>query len=280
MHAPIPPAPTERSAPVQSPAPAPAPVRAPSYPAGTQQWAPQAPPPAPAPHGHQQPSAPPQSPQQYGYTPQQYAYQQAGGPPPTTQSPAVGDDDRRRRLTPGWIAFILLDVVLVVVMVVLAFDLLGGPDDSGEQDPVAGASQDAGTDTSGEDGTGDEAAQDAAGEQVAEFASPSRNITCQVYENEVSCGLAELDQQPAPVEGCDGTTGYVVTLDSEGKVALPCVAKGDKPKTAPKKTSQLAYGDSRTDGDFTCTSEQDGMYCEHDPTGNGFSLARAGVGTY
>lgn len=46
----------------------------------------------------------------------------------------------------------------------------------------------------------------------------------------------------------------------------------------PKKLDELAYGESVTEGDFTCTSEQDGMYCRHDPSGNGFSLARAGIG--
>ncbi|WP_402467490.1 hypothetical protein [Isoptericola aurantiacus] len=269
VHAPVPPAPTSAppaAAPASSPAPPPA--RQPAY----QQQA------------YTQPAyaQPPQQytaqPQPYGYTPEQYAYQQPGGPQGTTQTPAVAAGQRRKKkLTPGWIAFIALDVVLVVVALVVGVNAL-----SGSEEPAVTAGDPAAVASPGTDGADDESGQAdqeaATGALVAEFASPSRNISCQIFENAATCGLAELNQQPAPVEGCDGTTGYVVTLDGEGKVALPCVAKSDKPKKAPKKMAVLAYGDSTTEGDFTCTSEQDGMSCRHEPTGNGFSLARAGVG--
>ncbi|WP_278236965.1 hypothetical protein [Isoptericola sp. AK164] len=276
-HAPVPPAPSSPA--TSSPAPAPVPAAAPA-PARSAAWnatAPVAGAPAPAA-------------QQYGYTPQQYAYQQppaagpaaAGGTPPTgtTQQPSVGG--RGRRLSAGWIAFIVLDVVLVVVVAVLAFRALGGPDPSSTPtgDPEAVAGQDAQEGQGDGDDAGEQEAEDGPGELVTEFASPSRNITCQVYPDQVTCGLAELNQQPAPVEGCDGTTGYVVTLSGEGEVALPCVPQGEKPGPAGDGLDELPYGESRTEGDFTCTSETDGMYCQHDPTGNGFSLARAGVGTY
>ncbi|WP_418277401.1 hypothetical protein ACNHYB_05520 [Isoptericola jiangsuensis] len=221
--------------------------------------------------GYQQPSHQPA----YQQPSHQPAYQQAPAPadPPTTQNPAVGRS--RRRLTPGWIAFIALDVVLIVVVGIFAFNAITGP--SPQVAPTGDVA--AAADPSQEPGDEDADAAADPGEQLAEFASPSRNITCQFFENAVTCGIAALDQQPAPVESCDGTTGYVVTLDADGQVSLPCVESGDSPKKASKKTDQVPYGESVTEGDFTCESRQDGMHCVHDPSGNGFSLARAGIGT-
>lgn len=281
-HAPVPPAPASPAPGPTGPPPAPtvqapaagytAPVRQPAYqPAAYRQ-----------PEYHQ-PTYETSSPQQYGYTPQQYAYQQASPPTGTAQAPVATAPPRRpaRRLSPGWIVFIVADVILIVVAVAFAINVLGGsggPPVAGGTEPDAVASQDAQGDAAAEDV--EEGASGDPGASVAEFASPSRNISCEVFENQVSCAIAELNQQPAPVEGCEGTTGYVVTLDAQGKVALPCVPGADKPKKAPKKQDQVPYGESVTEGDFTCSSEQDGMYCQHDPSGKGFSLARAGVGTY
>lgn len=281
-HAPIPPAPGQlQPAPTQvhqpQPAPAPqqtqytAPVRQPAYqPAAYQQ-----------PEYHQ-PTYGQAPPQQYGYTPQQYAYQQPTPPAGTTQNPAAPAARRSgKRLTPGWIAFIAADAILIIVAVVFAINVLGGSDvpsvEAGaEPGPVASQ----GADETKDEDEEDESASADPGASVSTFASPSRNISCEIFEKQVSCAIAELNQQPAPVEGCDGATGYVVSIDAEGEVALPCVGSADMPKKAPKKLDQVAYGESVTEGDFTCSSKQDGMYCQHDPTGKGFSLARAGVGTY
>ncbi|MCZ2261909.1 hypothetical protein [Isoptericola sp. QY 916] len=190
-----------------------------------------------------------------------------GAPPPPPAAPR-----RRRRLSAGWIAFIAVDVVLIVTMVVLAVQMFGAPSPTApqaggapvaSQEPSASASEEA----------------PMQGEVLARFAAPSKNITCSIYDDGVSCGIAQLNQQPAPMEGCDGTTGYVVTVDGEGKVAQPCVPKDQQPKAAGDDADVLEYGDSITEGDYTCTSEDTGMSCTHDPTGNGFSLARAGIGT-
>ncbi|NNU28073.1 hypothetical protein [Isoptericola sediminis] len=284
-HAPVPPAPGASSPSTASPA-SPSP-----HAAQTTAWNATAPVAGSAPVPPQQaPSRVPAGmpPQQYGYgyTPQQYAYQQPsaapGGTPPsgTTQQPSVGG--RGRRLSAGWIAFIALDAVLLVVALVFAVGALGGsdlPDTQAEGTAEAAGEGAANGDGDGQDGA-EQDADSGPGELVTEFASPSRNITCEVYADQVTCGLAERDQQPVPVEDCDGTSGYAVTLTGGGEVSLPCLAKGEKPKKAPKNMEQLPYGESRTEGDFTCTSETDGMYCQHDPSGNGFSLARAGVGTF
>jgi len=203
----------------------------------------------------------------YGTPPPAYGGTPAPPPPP-------GGGKRRRRLTPGWIAFIAVDALLIVAAVIFAVQIFGAP-------PVRNA------DTAEGPGTQATAqATEPAPEKtekpkpLAQFASPSRNITCSIFDDAVTCGIAELDQQPAPVENCSGTTGYVVTIaGADGKVAVPCVEARDKPKTAGKKMDVLDYGESVTQGDFTCTSAESGMQCRHDPSGSGFSLARAGIGT-
>jgi hypothetical protein len=187
--------------------------------------------------------------------------------------PAEGGPARRKRLSAGWIAFIVVDVVLIVMAAAFAVQVLSSPPPT-TGDLTAGPSEAASTPSAS--ASEEPPAEDA---QLAAFASPSGNITCSMNENTVTCGIAELGQQPAPVEGCEGTTGYVVTIDGEGKVALPCVAPADQPKAASGGSDVLDYGESRTEGDFTCTSADTGMSCQHDPSGRGFSIARAGIGT-
>ncbi len=83
------------------------------------------------------------------------------------------------------------------------------------------------------------------------------------------------------MEGCEGTTGYVVRVQAaDGKVSLPCVAAQDQPQPAPENLDRLAYGESITRGQFTCTSEKTGMQCKDDESGRGFTVAKAGVGTF
>lgn len=204
----------------------------------------------------------------YGAPAPAYAGTPAPPPPPGSA--------KRRRLTPGWIAFIAVDALLIVVAIIFAIQIFGGPplhtDDAGAE----GAGSQATTEAS--PSPEEEAASD---EPLARFASPSRNITCSIFDDSVTCGIAQLDQQPAPMEGCSGTAGYVVTIaGADGKVSLPCVEASDQPKKAGKKLKVLKYGKSITEGDFTCSSDENGMQCRHDPTGSGFSLARAGIGTF
>ncbi|MEU2199517.1 hypothetical protein [Isoptericola sp. NPDC019482] len=161
--------------------------------------------------------------------------------------------------------------MLIVTMVVLAVQMFGAPSPTVPQADGAPV-------TSQEPSPSASEAAPMQGEALAHFAAPSQNITCSIYADGASCGIAELNQQPAPTEGCDGTTGYVVTVDGEGDVAQPCVPKGEQPTKAGGDVDVLEYGDSITEGEFTCRSEDTGMSCTHDPTGNGFSLARAGIG--
>ncbi|OLT50788.1 hypothetical protein [Cellulosimicrobium sp. CUA-896] len=108
------------------------------------------------------------------------------------------------------------------------------------------------------------------------FASETRNITCEMTDLGVTCSIAELATQPAPVAGCDGAVGYQVVLDADG-VRQPCVPTGEQPQPAAADVPVLPYGESRTVGGFTCDSANTGMTCRDDATGQGFTVAKAGI---
>ncbi|MCA5893327.1 hypothetical protein LEP48_08145 [Isoptericola sp. NEAU-Y5] len=283
VHAPIPPAPEPAAPPAAYPATyaaGPQPTQQISPVAGqADPWDTAAFPPAPqaAPNAGYAPTA--------GYTPstgyapapaqpQPSAYggydQAAQAAPAPVPAPPGGRPPARKRLSAGWIAFIVVDVVLIVMAVAFAVQIFSSstekPDDLVVAEPTGAASAEA-------------SEPPVEAETLARFAAPSKNISCTITTLDASCGIAELNQQPAPVDECEGTKGYVVTVDGEGEVDLPCVAASDQPKAASGDLDTLDYGKSITEGDFTCTSEKTGMSCRHDPTGQGFSLARAGIGT-
>ena len=203
----------------------------------------------------------------------------AGGstPPPASgrgeaRGGSGGPGRRSDRLSAGWIAFIVVDALLVLGAIVFAISLVGGGDD----DPAGGAT----TPPPAASPTQD--AEEAAPPEptVSEtFASESRNITCEVTDVSATCVIAQLGTQPAPVDGCDGTVGYKVVLGADGSVEQPCVPAAEQPQPAPGDTAILDYGTSKTVGPFTCDSAETGMTCRETATGKGFTIARAGIRT-
>ncbi|MFD2796626.1 hypothetical protein ACFS27_23895 [Promicromonospora vindobonensis] len=215
-------------------------------------------------------------PQQHGgqYPPQQYSpqgYDQYGQPvyatPPGGYPPAP---ERKKKLSPGWIAFIALDVLLVVAAIVFAVNLLGSPDDTQEAGETPAVEQSAEPEP-------EEGLETDGGPGVETFAAPSLNITCTVSADAATCGIAKLNQKPAPDASCDGASGYVAKVDPSGNVTQPCVGKNDQPKPAGGDTAVLDYGTQKKSNGFTCTSEKTGMTCVSDSAGAGFTIARAGI---
>lgn len=223
---------------------------------------------------------PPQGYDQYGQAPQgQYAqapqgYDQYGQPvyatPPGGYPP---EPEQKKKLSPGWIAFIALDVLLVVAAIVFAVSLLdGSPDD----DPTPGAATTAEQSAEPEPEKGLETD---GGPGVETFAAPSLNITCTISADAATCGIAELNQKPAPDPSCDGASGYVAKVDPSGNVTQPCIGTKDQPKAAGDQTAVLDYGTQKKAHGFTCASDESGMRCVSDSSGSGFTIARAGIGS-
>jgi len=186
------------------------------------------------------------------------------GPPP------------RRPLGPGLVAFIIVDVVLVVGVVVAAFVLLGGDRGGPQASPRTtspGSSTTAASPAPSPSTTG---ASERPGGTDQRFASPSGNIVCDITSAGARCGIASLAQKPAPIDGCDGSVGFVYVVDETGKVDVPCVPKKELPKKAGKDVNVLGYGQTSSAYGFTCTSDEQGMACVDEVSGSGFQLARAG----
>lgn len=179
------------------------------------------------------------------------------------------------------IAFIVFDVLLVVAAVWLAVSLATGGSDGGQQDPGradSGASApSAEGPSSGAPAPVEEPSEDVTEDaDVEQVASPSGNIACELTVEGARCAIAELAVEPAPVEGCDGTVGYVVEVTDDG-VDVPCVTSDEPQLAAGGGPSVLQYGEELAVGAFVCVSSEAGMTCTNTGTGQGFTLARAGV---
>jgi hypothetical protein len=210
------------------------------------------------------------------YAPQQYppqGYDQYGQPIYVTQAGGYPPEPapERKKLSPGWIAFIALDVLLVVAAIVFAVSLFGSPGGSPGGNPSASAEQS--TEPDAEEGL-----ETDGGAGVETFAAPSLNITCTISADAATCGIAQLDQKPAPDASCGGASGYVAKVDPSGNVTQPCVPKKDQPKEAGGDVAILQYGAQKQAYGFTCASADTGMTCISDATNTGFSIARAGIG--
>ncbi|WP_136520503.1 hypothetical protein [Cellulomonas telluris] len=163
-------------------------------------------------------------------------------------------------LSPGMKAFLAVDVVLVVVLVVLLFALRGGgPDEGAAGGPTA-------------TGTAAPTGEATAEPEPVSFVLPSGNIGCDMTAGGVECRIASFTYAPPQVAGCEGTTGNVVRLDAQG-FAFACV-EDEPPAVAAPGATRLEYGRETTVGDWTCGAGTDGVTCTG-PGGVGFRLARA-----
>ena len=87
--------------------------------------------------------------------------------------------------------------------------------------------------------------------------SPRRAATSRARSRRsATCGIAELANKPAPVDGCDGTVGYVARVTADA-VSVDCTAPADQPKPAASDVPVLEYGARKKAEGFTCTSERD-----------------------
>jgi hypothetical protein len=175
-----------------------------------------------------------------------------------------------RRLGPGLTAFLVVDLLLVgALVVVLVTTLRGGEADQPPADPVA---EEPAPETSPDEAP-DEDAEEVG--EVRRFVLPSGNIHCEMSEDAATCTiLAFTYDRPATPEGCAGTVGNVLRVQAGQDAGFVCV-EGDPPPVA-EGTPVLEYGEQSTVGEMTCASSTNGALCRHNPSGEGFSVARAG----
>ncbi|HEY0237986.1 MAG TPA: hypothetical protein VGC37_05035 [Friedmanniella sp.] len=182
-------------------------------------------------------------------------------------------------LSRGMKIFLVVDVVLVVALAVAAILILGGGG-SGSDDAADGATASQGTATTPATGSTAGAAATpgsaATSTEAQTFASPSGNISCTMSVDGVTCSIAHITYAPPVVEGCTGTTGHVIVLNTADGATTPCV-DGPDPAVASADVPVLEYGRTQTVGPYTCTSATDGMTCVVDESAAGFQVATAAM---
>ncbi len=102
------------------------------------------------------------------------------------------------------------------------------------------------------------------------FQSPSGNIACRVDSQGVRCDVKELTFTPPKPSECSMGVPHAIVLATGAKAAFICISD----TVADPGLPVLAYGSTTRAHGFTCVSQEDGMHCSDDGTGNGFRLAR------
>lgn len=183
----------------------------------------------------------------------------------------------RPRLGPGLTTFLVVDVILVLTfLVLLVMSLANGSanrDGTGTPDgsPTATGVPSEQPETSPDQSAPPEPEQN---EALTDFVLPSGNIYCSMIESTATCTILSFAYEPPPApEGCAGTVGAVLEITAGQAPTFPCVPE---PPTGPAPgTPELGYGEGSTIGEMTCLSSRNGVFCRHNPSGRGFSVARA-----
>ena len=195
-------------------------------------------------------------------------------------APAPGGGGRRA-LSPGMTTFLVVDAILVLTFLVLLVmsitatgdgtaDASGTP--SGTQSGTPSVQAAAEPETTPEESA---PAEPETTEAVAQFQLPSGNISCSMTDTSVECTILSFSYTaPELPPDCAGTVGNVLTVTAADGAGMPCVEAPPGPPVA--GTPVLEYGQASKVGEMTCQSSPNGVYCQHDPTGKGFSVAKAG----
>lgn len=166
---------------------------------------------------------------------------------------------RDRGVGRGMLAFVVVDLVLVVALLVLVVVWVAGSTSSTTGEPSAPPTTRSATTGSATAGTA-----------PVSFRMPSGNIACTVSVDGVTCTIASIRFEAPVVAGCTGQTGHVFVLNADG-LTVPCV-DGAAPAVAGDEVATLEYGSSTSVGSYTCSSATDGVTCTG-ADGVGFGLA-------
>lgn len=175
------------------------------------------------------------------------------------------------RLGPALTTLLVIDVVLVTVFAVLLATTLADGADPADREPTPTAEEPEPEESPEE--TPDDATEEVGA--IRTFVLPQQNIHCELSEDAATCTILafSFEAPPAP-EGCEGTVGNVLTVRAGQPAEFACV-EGDPPGV-PEDATVLEYGEQSTVGEMTCASSTNGVLCRHNPSGEGFSVARAG----
>lgn len=201
-----------------------------------------------------------------------------GGPPrggPPSGGPDRPPPERRRGPLVAAIAVVALLVLAVVAVVALTARVGGRPSAAGSSAPAPSGTS-SGTVDPGTGATLVDAGQ--FGADGPRFATPTRNISCQVTDpSSTSAGAARCDVAqrtwqigPKPAD-CVGEYGAGAAVSGTGKGELTCVTD----TVADPGLQVLQYGQAVSYGGIVCDSQETGVRCVNAASGHGFRVSRA-----
>ena len=184
--------------------------------------------------------------------------------------------DQRGRwgLSPAMTTFAVIDAILVVTFVLLVILLRPF---SGSKAAAPSASTTSVSSSPAPEMTPDATVPPSPTDptDLKVFRLPSGNIWCEMTDTSATCTILRFTYTaPDPPAGCSGTAGNVFTVVAGHEAKFACV--GGEPPAVPKGAPTLEYGQASTVGEMTCHSSTNGVTCRHNPSGVGFSMARAG----
>lgn len=175
-------------------------------------------------------------------------------------------------LGPRMTTFLVVDgILLLTFLVLMVMQVVNNPP-TPRAEPAAPSS----ASTSEPESTPEQTAPTtpADNQALTEFVLPSRNIWCSMTETSATCTIGQFSYAaPTPTTACTGTVGSVFSVTAAEGATLPCV---DAVPPRPEGATVLEYGQASTIGEMTCSASRNGATCRHNPTGAGFSVAKAG----
>lgn len=179
-------------------------------------------------------------------------------------------------LGPGATTLLVVDVILVATFLVLLVMHLANASGTPGAAPAPGASASPTAGGTPEPETSPEQSVPAVpddAQALTEFVLPSGNIWCSMTETSATCTIGQFSFTPPESPSCAATIGPVLTVAAGEPAQVPCV---EQVPPRPEGAAVLDYGQASTIGEMTCHSSRNGATCRHNPSGAGFSVARAG----
>jgi hypothetical protein len=105
------------------------------------------------------------------------------------------------------------------------------------------------------------------------FQAPSGNIACLISDEGARCDIGERSWKAPRPAGCPDAMDYgqgLTVADGDGPGTVVCAGDSTLDPSAPV----LEYGESTSVGDFTCSSEEDGVTCREDGDNRGFFISK------
>ncbi len=174
-------------------------------------------------------------------------------------------------LGPRMTTFLVVDAILLFTFLVLMVMQVVNNPPTPRAEPAASSAS-----TSEPESTPEQTAPTipADNQALTEFVLPSGNIWCSMTETSATCAIGQFSYAaPTPTAACTGTVGSVFSVTAAEGASLPCV---DAVPPRSEGATVLEYGQASTIGEMTCHSSRNGATCRHNPTGAGFSVAKAG----